>query len=148
MAAASVDIAVMTMEHYGAVHELLENSTGVTVRSADSREGTQRYLERNPGLSFVAVLHGRIVGCVMCGHDGRRGYLQHLAVDPSHRRQGIGAVLVRRCLDALKDLGIDKIHLDVLADNLPAQRYWTRYGWKRRDDIVRFSFTTSADSNA
>jgi N-acetylglutamate synthase len=148
-----VEIVVMTMEHYDAVQELLKNSTGVTLRSADSLESTRRYLERNPDLSFVALASddlgkSRIVGCAMSGHDGRRGYLQHLAVDPAWRRQGIGAALVERCLDALKRLGIGKVHLEVLADNLPAQRYWTRYGWTRRDDIVRFSFLTSGDPAA
>jgi N-acetylglutamate synthase len=95
----------------------------------------------------VARADGRIVGCVMSGHDGRRGYLQHLAVDPACRLKEIGQALVQRCLDGLKMAGIEKTRLDVLVENGPAHRYWTRLGWKKRDDIVRYSFTNSADAN-
>lgn len=138
----------MTASDYDAVRVLLESTAGITRRSADSRESTERYLARNPGMSFVARTGGRVVGCVMCGHDGRRGYLQHLAVEPSFRRRGIGSRLVGRCLDALQTAGIDKTHLDVLAGNQAAQSYWARRGWHKRDDIVRFSFINSDDPNA
>jgi N-acetylglutamate synthase len=143
-----VTIDVMTPADYDSVYRLLAATTGLTTRSADSREATQRYLARNPGLSFVARSGGRIAGCVMCGHDGRRGYLHHLAVEPDLRRQGIGTSLVSRCLEALRRLGIEKTHIDVLAGNEVAHRYWTNAGWKRRGDIVRYSFISSTDSNA
>lgn len=81
----NVVIREMTLGDYDAVRDLLASVPGVTLRSADSRKGTQLYLERNAGLSFVALLGSRIVGCVMCGHDGRRGYLQHLAVEADLR---------------------------------------------------------------
>ncbi len=141
-------IEEMTASDYDGVRVLLESTAGITRRSADARESTERYLARNPGMSFVAKINGRVVGCVMCGHDGRRGYLQHLAVEPALRGRGIGSRLVLRCLAALKDAGIDKTHLDVLAGNQAAQSYWVRRGWRKRDDIVRFSFTNSEDSNA
>src|ERR1700691_504394 len=95
-----VAITVMTMADYDSVCLLLRSIPGLTIRSADSFEATERYLIRNPCLSFVARAGDRIVGCVMCGHDGRRGYLQHLAVEPIMLRQGIGAALTARCLDA------------------------------------------------
>jgi len=81
----------MTIEDYDSVIGLLTATSGVRLREADSREATARYLERNPGLSFVALVDGVIAGCVMCGHDGRRGYLQHLAVSPRFRERGIGS---------------------------------------------------------
>jgi ribosomal protein S18 acetylase RimI-like enzyme len=145
-------IREMTIADYDAVRALLASVPGVTLRAADSRENTQRYLERNPGLSFVAVAHGRmgaesVVGCLMGGHDGRRGYLQHLAVDAALRRQGIGAALVERSLAALELLRIEKMHIDVLLDNTAAQQFWSRRGWNRRDDVVRYSFSRSSDSN-
>jgi N-acetylglutamate synthase len=144
-----IEIAEMSMADYDATYALLSETPGIGLRMVDSREGIERYLARNPGLSFVARAEGRIVGCVMSGHDGRRGYLQHLAVDPTFRLRGVGRALVERCLDGLKALGIEKTHLDVFADNEPGHRYWTRFGWKRRDDIVRYSFTNStrADSH-
>lgn len=142
-----VEIDEMTIADYEDVLSLLRASLGVAIRGADSREATERYLARNPNLSFVARCAKRLVGCVMCGHDGRRGYLQHLAVDPSYQRGGIGTELVGRCLRELKRLEIDKIHLDVFVANTPAYQFWTNRGWKRREDILRFSFTNSANPN-
>jgi ribosomal protein S18 acetylase RimI-like enzyme len=127
---------------------LLTATSGVRLRDADSREATTRYLERNPGLSFVALVDGAVVGCVMCGHDGRRGYLQHLAVSPRHRLQGIGSALVEACLTELETLGIVKTHIDVLIENQQAHDFWRRHGWHKRDDIFRYSFLKSHGTNA
>lgn len=130
----------MTAADYGPVFELLATTPGISLRAADSREAVERYLARNPGLSFVARSEGRIAACIMSGHDGRRGYLQHLAVEPALRRRGIGAALVEHCLEGLRAAGIHKSHIDVLVENSAAQRYWTNLGWNRRDDLVRYSF--------
>ena len=137
----------MTIADYSEVISLLKSTAGVRLRDADSREATERYLARNTGLSFVAVEGGRLIGCVMCGHDGRRGYLQHLAVDSAHRRQGIGSSLVDRCVSALQEQGILKLHIDVLVNNTDAAAFWTRCGWQKRDDIQRFSFVNSQHAN-
>jgi N-acetylglutamate synthase len=143
-----MDIRNMTIEDYDSVIGLLTATSGVRLREADSREATARYLERNPRLSFVALVDGAIAGCVMCGHDGRRGYLQHLAVSPRFRERGIGSALVEACLARLKSMGILKTHIDVLVGNQPAQEFWCRRGWHRRDDIYRYSFLKSCDTNA
>lgn len=87
------------------------------------------------------------MGCVLSGHDGRRGYLHHLAVHPKFRRQGIGTLLVTRCIVALKQLGIEKTHIEVLSENALGHQYWTNLGWQKRTDIVRYSFSTSQDPN-
>ena len=142
-----MNIREMTIEDYEAVIGLLTATSGVRMRDADSREATARYLERNPGLSFVAFVEGSMAGCVMCGHDGRRGYLQHLAVAQSHRRLGIGSVLVEACLKKLVNLGIRKTHIDVLVENHQAQDFWRRRGWQKRDDIFRYSCVRSQDPN-
>jgi N-acetylglutamate synthase len=143
-----MSIRRMSIEDYDAVIGLLTATSGVRLRDADSREATARYLERNPGLSFVASGDGDMVGCVMCGHDGRRGYLQHLAVSPPHRRTGIGSALVEACLTGLESLGIRKTHIDVLVENHSAHDFWRRRGWQKRDDIFRYSFLRSQDRNA
>lgn len=117
-------IRTMTPSDYAAVLALMQDTPGISLREADSREATERYLARNPGLSFVAEREGRLIGCVMCGHDGRRGYLQHLLVLPAYRRQGIAQALTQRCLNALEALGIHKCHLDVFKTNTPAAQYW------------------------
>ncbi|MBS7419065.1 GNAT family N-acetyltransferase [Pseudomonas syringae] len=134
-----ITIRSMTLDDYDAVIELMRSTPGISLRDADSREATARYLERNPGMSFVAEADGALCGCVMCGHDGRRGYLQHLIVLPAYRRRGITHELVERCLECLDVLGIYKCHLDVMKSNEAAGRYWQGQGWTLREDIDRYS---------
>lgn len=141
-------IRVMTPADYDAVLALMQNTPGISLRDADSREATERYLARNPEMSFVAHGAGRVIACVMCGHDGRRGYLQHLLVLPDYRRQGIAQALIERCLGALEQLGIDKCHLDVFKTNTHAAAYWQGQGWTLRTDIDRYSFTRPGNENA
>lgn len=141
-------IRTMTIADYDTVIDLMQRTPGVTVRDADSREATRRYLERNPGLSFVATAGDDTVGCIMSGHDGRRGYLQHLIVAPTHRRQGIANALVEHCLAGLDALGIAKSHVDVLKTNAGAHAYWASQGWQLRTDIDRYSFVRRGGSNA
>lgn len=143
-----VTIRPMTIADYDAVIDLMHQAPGVSVRDADSREAVNRYLERNPDLSFVACADQRIIGCIMSGHDGRRGYLQHLVVHPDHRRHGLGSELVRHCVDALRNLGIDKSHIDVLKTNPSGAGYWAKRGWVLRTDIDRYSYIRSGNSNA
>jgi ribosomal protein S18 acetylase RimI-like enzyme len=138
----------MHLNDYDTVIGLMQTTPGVSLRDADSRDATERYLARNPGLSFVALVDDVIVGCIMSGHDGRRGYLQHLLVAPGHRRQGIAKALIEQCLAALAALGIVKSHIDVLMTNTPAQAYWEKAGWQRRHDIARYSLIRSENPNA
>lgn len=140
-------IREMTLDDYDGVMGLMRVTPGVSVREADSREATEAYLKRNPGLSFVAERGGAIVGCVMCGHDGRRGYLQHLVVRETERRMGVGSCLVGRCIDGLEGLGIKKTHIHVFRSNDLANGYWGGKGWERRDDIYVYSFNRSANPN-
>jgi N-acetylglutamate synthase len=134
--------------HYNEVLALMKRTPGVAVREADSHDAIARYLERNPGLSFVAEVGGQIVGSAMCGHDGRRGYLQHVVVDLPYRGQGLAHELVTHCLDALEKIGIFKTHIDVFVTNTTANDYWIRRGWERRDDVFRYSFNRSQNKNA
>lgn len=149
-------ILPMTVEDHADFAAMMLRTPGVVLRSADGLEATQRYLERNPGMSFVArpahvrgIASRGIVGCAMAGHDGRRGYLQHVMVDPDHRHLGLARTMVERCLAALLEAGIEKVHLDTLANNHEAHRFWDHLGWEdRRDEIVKFSRVLVADANA
>jgi Acetyltransferases len=140
-------IRVMTMDDYDVVIDLMTGTPGVSLRDADSSGSTARYLARNPGMSFVALIDGVICGCIMSGHDGRRGYLQHLVVVAECRRQGIGKLLVERCLSELESHAIHKFHLDVFKTNESAASYWQSLGWQLRSDIDRYSFTRSESEN-
>ncbi|RUR53281.1 GNAT family N-acetyltransferase [Vreelandella populi] len=138
----------MTIEDYDAAVALWLNTQGVLLRDADSREGIARYLQRNPGLSFVVEAEGKVVGTIMGGHDSHRGFIQHLAVAASHRNMGIGSKLVTLCLDALKNEGIQKSHLMLLIDNEAGRRFWSKLGWEFRTDIALYSFINGGGPNA
>ena len=137
----------MTAADYDAFIALLRSTPGVTVRDADLRAATERYLARNPGLSFVALDGEQLAGCALCGHDGRRGYLQHVVVDLPYRGRGLAQALVEQCLRGLDALGIHKTHIDVLADNPDGLAYWRRRGWQLRTDIHRLSLTRQGGDN-
>jgi ribosomal protein S18 acetylase RimI-like enzyme len=143
-----MNITELTIDRYDDVVALMKRTPGVSVREADSKEAIARYLIRNPGLNFIAEDEGKIIGCAMCGHDGRRGYLQHVIVEQPYRSRGIAHALVTRCLDRLEKIGIVKTHIDVFVTNDIANAYWMKRGWKRRDDIYRYSFVRSANPNA
>ncbi len=137
----------MTINDYEAAIALWSESAGVRIRDADSREGIEKYLLRNPGLSFVAEVEGELVGTIMAGHDGKRGYVQHLSVADSHRRLGIATRLVSLCLEALEREGILKSHLMILPENEAAQTFWANQGWAYRSDILLYSFVKGDNSN-
>ena len=139
----TMEIREFTDSDYDAVIPLWQQASGVVIRDVDSREPLTAYLQRNPGLSFVALERGTVVGAVLCGTDGRRGYLQHLAVALSHRQRGIGRELAGRCVDALAAQGIDKCHLMVLTDNHDAATFWARLGWADRSDVRLMSHIAS-----
>ena len=132
-------INAMTMADYDDVLALWKASEGVGLSEADSPAGIARFLERNPGLAFTARTGGQVVGAVLCGDDGRRGYLHHLAVAAAFRRQGLGQELVERCLDALRRRGVRKCHIFVYAANTEGMRFWERIAYKARKDLVIMS---------
>ncbi len=125
----SLTYAPMTIDHYEEVVSLWRGTEGVSLHLSDSREGTARFLERNPGMSSVALDGGRIVGAVLCCHDGRRGYISHLAVLPSHRRHGVGRALVDRCVEALLRENIEACNLFVWNSNTSGIAFWRSQGW-------------------
>lgn len=139
-----MEIEPMTPADVDEARALWTGMEGIGLSDADEPQALARYLARNPGVSVVAREGGVLVGTALCGHDGRRGYLHHLAVAPTHRRRGIGEALVERCLAALRAEGIAKCHLFVYADNEAGQAFWTRVGWERRDDVLMMSRNLSA----
>lgn len=123
------------MADYDDVLRLWQNTEGVGLNESDTRHAIASYLRRNRRMSFVARAGRELVGAVLCGHDGRRGYLHHLAVAPAHRRKGLGTKLVARCLAQLKRLGILKCNIFLFTDNTRGERFWVMNGWKKRTDI-------------
>ena len=128
-------IEPMTIAHYDDVMALWKKAETTGLSGADEQEEIKAYLARNPGMSFVAKEKGTIVGAALCGHDGRRGYLHHLAVAESHRKIGIGRKLADRCIRSLRDAGIEKCHLFLFHRNKDGKAFWEKIDWTPRTDI-------------
>ncbi len=134
-------IRVMTIEDYEAVYALWKRIKGFAIRSLDdSREGVARFLNRNPATSVVAEEDGKIVGAILCGHDGRRGCLYHVCVDPDYRMRGIGTAMVVYAMNALRREKISKVSLIAFTQNDVGNAFWRRIGWTRREDLNYYDF--------
>ena len=120
----------MTMEDYDEVMDLWRNTEGIVLSDTDEREPMRRFLERNPGLSLVAHLGGELAGVVLCSHDGRRGYMHHLATAERFRGQGVGSALVGESLSRLGQSGIRKCNIFVLPENHQGIAFWERNGFR------------------
>lgn len=139
----------MIVEDIPAALLLWQGLPGIGLRDADSPPALAKYLARNPGSSFVAVTDaGELVGVSLAGHDGRRGYLHHVAVKPDCRQHGLGRQLVDACLAQLKAEGIEKVHLWVKVDNISGKDFWNHLGWRERTDISLMSIVTGDNPNA
>lgn len=134
-----IEYRVMALQDYQEALQLWRSCVGMGLSSADERPQIAKFLRRNPGLSFVARDSGKLVGTVLCGHDGRRGYLYHAAVDAGYRRLGIGQALVDRALAALEQAGIQKCHIFVYGENQDGLLFWEKTGWAMRDELVILS---------
>ena len=134
-------IREMKIEDYEGVYALWMTIKGFGIRSVDdSFEGVERFLLRNPGLSTVAEEDGKIIGCILCGHDGRRGCLYHVCVAEGYRMQGIGKSMVVRCMEALKKERINKVSLIAFTKNDIGNAFWKEIGWLKREDLNYYDF--------
>jgi len=140
-------IREMLINDYEYILELFQQTPSITIREADSKKSTENYLLRNSSLNFVALEDEVIIACVMCGHDGRRGYLQHLVVHPQFRKQGIGEKLFTQCIKQLQKLGIEKTHIFVFKNNDQANLFWKNKKWKFRDELNMYSYNLSSNTN-
>ena len=140
-------IRVMTIEDYDQVYALWKKIKGFGIRSIDdSREGVARFLKRNPSTSVVAEEDGKIVGSILCGHDGRRGCLYHVCVDEAYRRHGIGRAMVVFAMKALQKEEINKVSLIAFTRNDIGNAFWNTNGWTERLDLNYYDFTLNEEN--
>ncbi len=131
----------MTIEDYEGVYALWMSIKGFAIRSLDdSREGVGRFLRRNPDMSVVALEEGKIVGSILCGHDGRRGCLYHVCVHENYRMRGIGKTMVVHCMEALEKEGVSKVSLIAFTQNDIGNAFWKEIGWTKREDLNYYDF--------
>lgn len=130
-------IRKMQCDDYKEVYQLWMSCAGMGLNNLDdSQEGIIKFLKRNPDTCFVAILHNKIVGAILTGSDGRRGYIYHTAVSPEYRKKGIGNELVEQSLNALEQIGIHKTALVVFRDNESGNKFWEKLGFTTREDLV------------
>ena len=140
-------IRTMTIEDYEGVYALWMSIKGFVIRSIDdSREGVARFLLRNPDTSVVAEEDGRIIGAILCGHDGRRGCLYHVCVRQECRMRGVGKAMVVFCMEKLKAEQISKVSLIAFTVNDVGNAFWRRIGWTKREDLNYYDFVLNAEN--
>ena len=140
-------VRTMTIEDYDGVSALWKTINGFAIRSVDdSREGVEAFLRRNPTTSVVAEENGRIVGAILCGHDGRRGCLYHVCVHKDYRRHGIGKAMVVKCMQELKNEKINKVSLIAFTKNDIGNAFWNCIGWTKREDLNYYDFTLNTNN--
>lgn len=142
-----MNIRLMTISDYEAVYSLWSNTAGMGMRSLDdSLDGITRFLKCNPTTSFVSEIEDNINGVILCGHDGRRGYIYHTAVKPDCRKQGIGKALVEAAVNALKEERINKVALVVFNTNDLGNTFWESVGFTKRDDLIYMNMSINQEN--
>lgn len=131
-----IETREFVIEDYDAVFALWQKVEGLDIAEGDDRETVGRFLKRNPGLSRVATAGSTIVGGVLCGHDGRRGYIYHLAVDPAYQELGIGRRLAAECRKRLKAERVERVNILVAHDNPRGREFWKCCGWEELEGAV------------
>lgn len=140
-------VRVMTIDDYDEIYVLWKKIHGFGIRSIDdSREGVERFLKRNPATSVVAVEDGKVVGAILCGHDGRRGCLYHVCVDEDYRMRGIGKAMVVFAMEALEKEKINKVSLIAFTKNDIGNAFWKEIGWTKREDLNYYDFTLNEEN--
>lgn len=137
----------MTVEDYENVSSLWMTIKGFGIRSIDdSKEGVERFIKRNPTTSVVAEKDGKIVGAILCGHDGRRGTLYHVCVHENYRRRGVGKAMVVFCMEALKKEHINKVSLIAFKSNQIGNSFWHHESWDFREDLNYYDFVLNEEN--
>ncbi len=140
-------VRTMTTDDYDQVYALWMSIHGFGIRSIDdSREGIERFIKRNPTTCAVDVEDGKIVGAILCGHDGRRACLYHVCVSEKYRMHGIGKKMVTFCCDRLREEKINKVCLNAFVTNTVGNKFWQKMGWTLRSDMNYYDFTLNENN--
>ena len=129
-------IRKMTIDDYDQVYDIWLKSGNGLNDIDDSKAGIEKYLHKNPNTCFIAENGGNIIGAILSGNDGRRGYINHTAVLESERGKGVGTALVNKVLEAFKTEGITKAGLFVFAQNKSGNKFWEKMGFTTRNDLI------------
>lgn len=141
-------IRKMTMNDYEELFHLWLHTKGMGLRSLDdSKEGISHFLRRNPETNFVALINGKIAGAILCGNDGRRGYIYHTVVREEYQNQGIATQLTESAVFALQKEGITRVCLNVMETNEQGKAFWQKRGWEKKDFLGFYSKSITKKEN-
>lgn len=141
-------IRIMSINDYPNLFSLWKQTQNMGLRSLDdSKEGILRFLKRNPNTNFVAYEGNILAGAILCGHDGRRGYIYHTVVMPEYRKRGIASALVEMAVNALKEEGITRVCLNVVETNEQGKEFWIHKGWEKKDFLGFYSRSITEKEN-
>lgn len=131
----------MKISHYKNLIMFWKQCKEIELTIGDSKDSLKNYLKRNPGMSYVCIdKNGKIIGTILCGHDGRRGFIYHLAVSKKYRNKSIGKTLTDLSLTKLKSAGIKRCMIMVIDENKSGKDYWEKTGWKKRNELILYSY--------
>jgi ribosomal protein S18 acetylase RimI-like enzyme len=131
----------MNIKHFDEAYEIWKQSEEVALTIGDTKESFEKYLSRNPGMSYVCIDKNSdsVIGTILCGHDGRRGFIYHLTVKKEFRGKSIGKTLLEKSISALKAEGIKRCMIMVKTSNDTGKNFWEKSGWNKRDDLIIYS---------
>lgn len=141
-------IKQMSIDDYPQLFALWKATPNMGLRSLDdSREGILLFLNRNPNTNFTAYEDDRLVGAILCGNDGRRGYIYHTVVSPEYRGRGIASALIGAAVQALKEESITRVCLNVMESNEQGKAFWMKRGWEKKDFLGFYSKSITDKEN-
>jgi N-acetylglutamate synthase len=139
----NIETREFSISDYDAALHLWQRVEGLEIAEGDDRESVAQFLTRNPGLSRVATDGAAVIGVSLCCHDGRRGHIYHLAVDPAYQGCGIGKRLLQECLDGLRRVGVKRAIIMVAGDNPRGREFWRRSGWEELPGAIPMGIDVS-----
>lgn len=138
----------MIITDYEKVFDLWKSTDGMGLRTLDdSQQGIAAFLKRNPTTNFVVIDNDEIIGTILCGHDGRRGYIYHTVVKKNYRNQGIATKLIEAVISALQEEGITRVCLNVMETNEYGKSFWQKKGWEKKDFLGFYSKSITDKEN-
>ncbi|MFZ1322621.1 MAG: GNAT family N-acetyltransferase [Ignavibacteria bacterium] len=129
----------MDISYFEKIKNFWETTDGIKLTIGDSKEELESYLKRNKGMSFICKNKDDLIGTILCGHDGRRGFIYHLAVHKDYRKENIATTLIEMSLDQLRSAGIKRCMIMADEVNESGKSFWLKMNWRKRDDLKMFS---------
>ncbi|MBE6070795.1 MAG: GNAT family N-acetyltransferase [Clostridium butyricum] len=143
-----MNFKLLSINDYDELYNLWVRTPGMGMRSLDdSKEGIEKFIKRNPNTNFICLKDNKLVGSILCGHDGRRAYIYHTCVDSEYRGLGIAKTLIAKVSDVLKEEGINKVALVCFKTNELGNTFWRKLNYEKREDLNYYNISLNQNNN-